>query len=89
MNDKFSILINKKLKKYNKKITVDPDKSITHRCYIIASQCLGISKIKGLYSEDVKATINALKKLEYRGYDSAGLATIANGEINEKKCIEY
>ena len=30
--------------------------------------------------------INALKKLEYRGYDSAGLATIANGEINEKKC---
>ena len=30
--------------------------------------------------------INALKKLEYRGYDSAGLATIVNGEINEKKC---
>ena len=30
--------------------------------------------------------INALKKLEYRGYDSAGLATIANGEIIEKKC---
>ena len=30
--------------------------------------------------------INALKKLEYRGYDSAGLATIANGKINEKKC---
>ena len=26
--------------------------------------------------------ISALKKLEYRGYDSAGLATIANGEIN-------
>ncbi len=30
--------------------------------------------------------ISALKKLEYRGYDSAGLATIANGQINEKKC---
>ncbi len=30
--------------------------------------------------------INALKKLEYRGYDSAGLATITKGEINEKKC---
>ena len=63
MNDKFSILINKKLKKYNKKITVDPDKSITHRCYIIASQCLGISKILGLESEDIKSTISALKKL--------------------------
>ena len=30
--------------------------------------------------------ISALKKLEYRGYDSAGLATIVNGNINEKKC---
>ena len=30
--------------------------------------------------------INALKKLEYRGYDSAGIATIFNGDINEKKC---
>ena len=30
--------------------------------------------------------VNALKKLEYRGYDSAGLATISDGEINEKKC---
>ncbi len=30
--------------------------------------------------------INSLKKLEYRGYDSAGLATINKGQINEKKC---
>ena len=30
--------------------------------------------------------IEALKKLEYRGYDSAGLSTIDNGKINEKKC---
>ena len=30
--------------------------------------------------------VNALKKLEYRGYDSAGLATISNGTIDEKKC---
>ncbi len=30
--------------------------------------------------------INSLKKLEYRGYDSAGLATLDNNEINEKKC---
>ena len=30
--------------------------------------------------------INSLKKLEYRGYDSAGLATLANNTINEKKC---
>ena len=31
--------------------------------------------------------INSLKKLEYRGYDSAGLATLNNKNINEKKCI--
>ena len=30
--------------------------------------------------------INSLKKLEYRGYDSAGLATLTDNNINEKKC---
>ena len=30
--------------------------------------------------------INSLKKLEYRGYDSAGIATLKNNLINEKKC---
>jgi len=30
--------------------------------------------------------INSLKKLEYRGYDSAGLATLDNNLIDEKKC---
>ena len=29
--------------------------------------------------------INSLKKLEYRGYDSAGIATLSNGLINEIK----
>ena len=58
-----SVLTKNKISKYNKKIIVDPDKSISHRCYIIASQCLGISKIKGLNSDDVRTTINALKKL--------------------------
>ena len=30
--------------------------------------------------------IESLKRLEYRGYDSAGLATLYNNEIQEKKC---
>ena len=30
--------------------------------------------------------VNSLKKLEYRGYDSAGIATLVNGNINEVKC---
>ena len=31
--------------------------------------------------------INSLKKLEYRGYDSAGIATLSDGEINEAKSV--
>ncbi len=30
--------------------------------------------------------INSLRKLEYRGYDSSGIATLYNGNINEIKC---
>ena len=30
--------------------------------------------------------VNSLKKLENRGYDSAGIATISDAFINEKKC---
>ena len=30
--------------------------------------------------------ISSLKRLEYRGYDSAGLATLSKNKINEKKC---
>ncbi len=30
--------------------------------------------------------VNSLKNLEYRGYDSAGIATLVDGNINEVKC---
>ena len=30
--------------------------------------------------------ILSLKRLEYRGYDSSGISTIVNGNIDEKKC---
>jgi len=37
-------------------------------------------------NKSVSATIiNSLRKLEYRGYDSAGIATLSNGLINEVK----
>ena len=45
----------------------------------------GISGI--VHSENFgRNLLNSIKNLEYRGYDSAGLATISKGEINEKKC---
>ena len=64
MKKKFSVLINKKIKKFNKTILVENDKSISHRALLIASQCIGPSTLKGiLESEDVKNTIDCLKKL--------------------------
>ena len=64
MSKKFSVYIDSKIKKFNKSITVENDKSISHRALLIASQCIGVSKIKGvLESEDVKNTIICLKKL--------------------------
>jgi glucosamine--fructose-6-phosphate aminotransferase (isomerizing) len=42
---------------------------------------IGISSHKSVSAN----IISSLKKLEYRGYDSAGLATLFNGEIKEVK----
>ena len=42
---------------------------------------IGISSNKSVST----SIINSLKKLEYRGYDSAGIATLSEGEINEVK----
>ena len=64
MNKKFSVLTKGKIKKFNKTILVDSDKSISHRALLIASQCIGPTTLKGiLESEDVKNTIICLKKL--------------------------
>ena len=60
----FSIIVKKKIDKFNKTIFVDSDKSISHRALLISSQAYGISRIIGiLESEDVINTIEALKKL--------------------------
>ena len=42
---------------------------------------IGISSNKSVSAN----IINSLKKLEYRGYDSAGIATLSDGKINEFK----
>ena len=44
---------------------------------------IGIASNKSVSSN----IINSLKKLEYRGYDSAGLATLDSGNINEKNVL--
>ena len=42
---------------------------------------IGIASNKPVSS----AIINSLRKLEYRGYDSAGIATLSDGTLNEAK----
>ena len=67
MNKKFSVLTKNKIKKFDKTISVENDKSISHRALLVASQCLGPSSLKGiLESEDVNNTIICLKKLGVR-----------------------
>ena len=58
------ILINKTLKKFNKKINVEGDKSLSIRFALLASQAIGKSRAFNLLkSEDVLSTLNCLKKL--------------------------
>ena len=62
MKKKFSVSVNKKIEKFNKKIKIPGDKSCSIRAVLLASQCIGISKIKNLLeSEDVLNCVNALK----------------------------
>ncbi len=56
--------ISKKIKPFNKKISVSGDKSLSIRWVLLASQAIGKSKAYNLLmSEDVLAAINCIKKL--------------------------
>jgi len=62
MKKKISVLVNKKIKKFKKKIKIPGDKSCSIRALLFASQCIGISKIENLLeSEDVLDCVKALK----------------------------
>jgi len=64
MKKNLTVSLNQKIKPYNSKINVDPDKSLSIRSFLIGSICQGISIVKNtLESEDVKSTINACKQL--------------------------
>jgi len=63
MKKRFSVSINKKIEKFNKKIKIPGDKSCSLRAILLATQCIGVSKIKNLLeSEDVLNCVNTLKK---------------------------
>ena len=63
----YSVLVDKKIKEFNKSIKVDSDKSISIRSFLLSSISNNISEVKNaLESEDVQSCINCLKKLGVR-----------------------
>ena len=59
-----AVSIYKKISKYNSKIIVDGDKSISIRTILLAGWAIGKSTITNLpYSEDVRSAMDCIKKL--------------------------
>ena len=68
---KNQVKIISKIKKFNKKIKISGDKSISIRCVLLASQAIGTSRIYNLLeSSDVMDALKAIKKLgiKYRKF---------------------
>jgi len=81
-----SLLIKKKLKDFNKKISVSGDKSISIRWVLLASLANGVSKAQNLLiSEDVLATIKAIKKLGIKVKLNKNLCKVYGKGINGYK----
>ncbi len=78
-----SLVISKKINKFNKVIKVSGDKSISIRWVIFASLAEGLSKAKNLLmSEDVLATIKAINKLGIKTKISKNICKIYGKGIN-------
>jgi 3-phosphoshikimate 1-carboxyvinyltransferase len=77
------LLIKNKIKKFNKTIKVNGDKSLSIRWVLLASQGIGKSKAYNLLmSEDVVASINAIKKLGIKVKLNKGYCEIFGNGIN-------
>ncbi len=60
----FTVEINQKIKPFKKQISVDPDKSLSIRSFLIGSICQGVSSVKNtLESDDVLSAVAVCKKL--------------------------
>ena len=75
-----SVNIKKKIKKFNKTIFVNGDKSISIRWVLFSSLSDGVSKAKNLLiSDDVIAAVKAIKSLGIKDGDE--VITVANTAI--------
>ena len=86
MNKNFSVLVKKKISKFNKIVKIPPDKGLSIRSLLLASQCMGISKIKNLLeSEDVLTCIKALKTLGVKIIKSSNVYIVYGNGLNSFK----
>ena len=86
------LIINDKIKKFNKSIKVDGDKSLSIRWVLFSSIAKGLSVAKNLLlSEDVLAAVQAIKKLGIKVTISKNYCSILgkgiNGYIYKKNII--
>ena len=86
MKKNFSVSINKKIEKFNKKIKIPADKSTSIRAILFASQCIGLTKINNLLpSQDVLNCVDAIKKLGIKIVKSNGLYKIYGNGLGSFK----
>ena len=77
------IIVKKRIKNFNKKITVSGDKSISIRWVLFSSIANGISRAQNLLmSEDVMAAIKAIKKLGIKTSFQKNICKIYGKNIN-------
>ena len=86
MKKSISVSINKKIEKFSKSIKVPSDKSISLRSLMLASQCIGISRIKNLLeADDVLNCIKALRTLGVKIIKSNNVYLIYGNGLNSFK----
>ena len=90
---KFSLVIRKPINNFKKKITVDSDKSISIRSFLLGSISNGVSSVKNvLESEDVFSTITCLRKLNikvfYQGNKTYKIFGKGLGSYKAKKMLK-
>ena len=77
------LIINNKIKKFNKTILISGDKSLSIRWVLLASQAIGKSKgYNLLMSEDVLAALESIKKLGIKVNKYKNYCEILGGGIN-------
>ena len=80
---KNTVLISKKIKKFNKKISVFGDKSLSIRWALMAAQAIGKSRAYNLLnSEDINSTLKTLKKIGVKVKKRRNLCEIYGKGLN-------